>query len=34
MPKLSVFDLPTVTLHTEGVHHPPIEDERLLPELR
>ena len=31
---LSVFELPTVTLIPNGIHHPPIEDGRLLPELR
>ncbi|MDT6304775.1 CBS domain-containing protein, partial [Enterococcus faecium] len=28
---LSVFELPTVTLIPNGIHHPPIEDGRLLP---
>ncbi|ERT50366.1 hypothetical protein O991_01700, partial [Enterococcus faecium 10/96A] len=27
----SVFELPTVTLIPNGIHHPPIEDGRLLP---
>lgn len=26
-----VFELPTVTLIPNGIHHPPIEDGRLLP---
>ncbi|HAQ2890037.1 TPA: hypothetical protein IXN05_002505 [Enterococcus faecium] len=28
---MSVFELPTVTLIPNGIHHPPIEDGRLLP---
>ena len=28
---MSVFELPKVTLIPNGIHHPPIEDGRLLP---
>ena len=31
MPYMSVFELPKVTLIPNGIHHPPIEDGRLLP---